>query len=124
VFCLALVGVLFLVDRKPRRPGTIVGVIATLYAPVRFLMDYLRLEVTDPRYLGLTFAQWTSALTLAIGLFMLGRVVVTRPSLEAAVAADAAAAQAFGLAADKKAGKDGKAGKGGDGRGQGMRRQG
>ena len=122
VFCLALVGVLFLVDRKPRRPGTIVGVIATLYAPVRFLMDYLRLEVTDPRYLGLTFAQWTSALTLAIGLFMLGRVLVLKPSLEAAVAADAAAAKANGLAPE---GKDGKAGAGKAGAGKaGARRSG
>jgi phosphatidylglycerol:prolipoprotein diacylglycerol transferase len=112
VFCLALVGVLFLVDRKPLRPGTIVGVIATLYAPVRFLMDYLRLDVTDPRYLGLTFAQWTSALTLAIGVFMLVRTVVARPTLEAAVAADAAAARAFGLAPDEKGGKGGKDGNG------------
>jgi phosphatidylglycerol:prolipoprotein diacylglycerol transferase len=114
-FCLALVGILFLVDRKPRRPGTIVGVIATLYAPVRFLMDYLRLEVTDPRYFGLTFAQWTSVLTLAIGLFMLGRVLVLKPSLEEAVAADAAAAKAFGLDPEGNAGKGG-AGKGGAGK--------
>jgi phosphatidylglycerol---prolipoprotein diacylglyceryl transferase len=122
VFCLALVGVLFLFDRKPRSPGALAGLIATLYAPVRFLMDYLRLDVTDPRYFGLTFAQWTSVLTLGAGLFLLARSVIRPPSLEEAVAADAAAAKAFGLAPDGKDGKGGgkadagKAGKAGPGK--------
>lgn len=101
VFCLALVGVLFLLERRRWPPGTIVGAITLLYAPVRYLMDYLRLEVTDPRYLGLTFAQWTSVLTAALGVVMLARAIVKRPSLEAAVAADAAAAKANGLAPDQ-----------------------
>jgi phosphatidylglycerol:prolipoprotein diacylglycerol transferase len=101
VFCLALVGVLFLLERRRWPPGTIVGAITLLYAPVRYLMDYLRLEITDPRYFGLTFAQWTSVLTAALGAFMLARVIIKRPSLEAAVARDAAAARASGLAPDE-----------------------
>jgi hypothetical protein len=35
------------------------------YAPVRFFLDFLRPEETDPRYLGLTFAQWISILAFA-----------------------------------------------------------
>ena len=32
------------------------------YAPVRFLLDFLRFNPeADPRYLGLTFAQWVSS---------------------------------------------------------------
>lgn len=124
VFCLALVGVLFLVERKPRTPGVVVGVITILYAPVRYLMDYLRLEITDPRYFGLTFAQWTSVLTLAIGVVVLTRALVKRPSLEAAVAADAAAAKANGLAPEDMAAKEAKqsAGKGKGGAGGGARK--
>lgn len=97
VFCLALCGVLFLlVERKPRPPGTVIAVMAILYAPVRYLMDYLRIEVTDPRYFGLTFAQWTSGLTLVIGVIILARIIVKRPTLEEAVAKDVAAAKAGG----------------------------
>lgn len=97
VFCLALCGVLFLlVERKPRPPGTVIAVMAILYAPVRYLMDYLRIEATDPRYFGLTFAQWTSGLTLVIGLIILVRIIVKRPTLEEAVARDVAAAKAGG----------------------------
>lgn len=41
-----------------------------LYAPVRFFIDYLRPEETDPRYVGLTFAQWVSILAFfAAGWF-------------------------------------------------------
>lgn len=97
VFCLALTGILFLlVERKPRPPGTVIAVMALLYAPVRYLMDYLRIEATDPRYFGLTFAQWTSGLTLAIGVIMLVRIIMQKPSLEEAVARDAAAAKTSG----------------------------
>lgn len=119
VFCLALTGILFLiVERKPRPPGTVIAVMALLYAPVRYLMDYLRIEVTDPRYFGLTFAQWTSGLTLAIGVIMLVRLIVKKPSLEAAVAQDQAAARAAGRTGGQagqsgKGGKAGGAGKGG-----------
>ena len=46
-----------------------------LYAPVRFFLDYLRPEGTDPRYLGFTFAQWASLLAFGAALYLAVRVL-------------------------------------------------
>jgi phosphatidylglycerol---prolipoprotein diacylglyceryl transferase len=45
--------------------GFVTVLIGVFYAPVRFFMDFLRPEETDPRYLGLTFAQWISIVAFA-----------------------------------------------------------
>jgi phosphatidylglycerol:prolipoprotein diacylglycerol transferase len=50
-------------DRVPS--GLITVLVGVFYAPVRFFLDFLRPEDTDPRYLGLTFAQWISILAFA-----------------------------------------------------------
>jgi phosphatidylglycerol:prolipoprotein diacylglycerol transferase len=71
--------------------GFITVLIGVLYAPVRFFMDFLRPEETDPRYLGLTFAQWISivaflaAVAFALKVFKDGKPAepVTRTSGEA-----------------------------------------
>lgn len=57
--------------RRPRRPGWIVGVVAIAYAVPRFFLDGLRREATDPRYGGLTPAQWSCLVTVAAGLAVL-----------------------------------------------------
>jgi phosphatidylglycerol:prolipoprotein diacylglycerol transferase len=55
---------LFAVWARRRRPtGFYIVAFAALYFPVRFGLDVLR--VADARYLGLTPAQWTSALIVA-----------------------------------------------------------
>ncbi len=60
-FWVAGVAVAFLVlDRQERRPGFWLATFFALYAPVRFLLDFLRTE--DATYAGLTPAQY-----LAIG---------------------------------------------------------
>jgi hypothetical protein len=46
-----------------------------LYAPVRFFLDYLRPEDTDPRYLGMTFAQWASILAFVVAVWAARRVL-------------------------------------------------
>lgn len=51
-------------DRKPRQPGFWVVAFVLLYAPPRFLLDFLR--VADPTYGGLTPAQW-AILAVLIG---------------------------------------------------------
>ena len=56
--------VMMLVDRKPRRPGTILAAFILLYMPVRFALDVLR--VADVRYAGLTPAQWAAILMLLV----------------------------------------------------------
>jgi hypothetical protein len=40
-----------------------------LYAPVRFFFEFLRLNETDPRYVGMTFAQWASIAAFAGALY-------------------------------------------------------
>ncbi|MEO8552420.1 MAG: hypothetical protein ABI678_20725 [Kofleriaceae bacterium] len=45
-----------------------------LYAPVRFFLDSLRPEETDPRHLGLTFAQWASFVTFGVAAWVAFRI--------------------------------------------------
>jgi len=64
---LVLVPAVVVLNRRRRPAGTSVVVLALLYAPVRFLGDFLRntdLPGTDVRYLGLTVGQY-GALVLA-----------------------------------------------------------
>jgi phosphatidylglycerol:prolipoprotein diacylglycerol transferase len=54
--------------------GSYVVVTSLAYAPVRFAMDFLRIEDeahADPRFLALTFAQWCSIALFVFGLAML-----------------------------------------------------
>ncbi|MBM4360031.1 MAG: prolipoprotein diacylglyceryl transferase [Deltaproteobacteria bacterium] len=69
-------------NRKPLRAnGFYVGLTLTCYAPVRFLLDFLRIEPSDvgriveadPRYAGLTPAQWACFLALACGLHFVSK---------------------------------------------------
>lgn len=68
---------LILWHRKPDRPyGFYTGWMCIAYAPVRFGLDFLReqegtLNGGDPRYGGLTPAQWACFGLLALGLFLL-----------------------------------------------------
>ena len=55
--------------RKRMPAGYITALTGVLYAPVRFFLDYLRPEDTDPRYGTLTFAQWSSILAFAIAVY-------------------------------------------------------
>jgi phosphatidylglycerol---prolipoprotein diacylglyceryl transferase len=63
--------------RKPQRPlGFYVGIMCAAYAPVRFVLDFIRedehdLLGGDPRYGGLTPAQWACFALLAAGLYFL-----------------------------------------------------
>jgi phosphatidylglycerol:prolipoprotein diacylglycerol transferase len=51
--------------KKPLPAGLLAILLGLLYAPVRFFFEFLRLNETDPRYAGLTFAQWASLLAFA-----------------------------------------------------------
>jgi phosphatidylglycerol---prolipoprotein diacylglyceryl transferase len=63
--------------RGPRPLGFFTGLICIAYAPVRFVLDFLREEEAggmlggDPRYGGLTPAQWACFGLLAIGIYFL-----------------------------------------------------
>jgi phosphatidylglycerol:prolipoprotein diacylglycerol transferase len=85
--------VLWLAFRPDRRlpTGFVPCVTGILYAPVRFFLDFLRPSDTDPRYAGLTFAQWASILAFGVAIYATMRVLtggkpaepVTRTSGEA-----------------------------------------
>jgi phosphatidylglycerol:prolipoprotein diacylglycerol transferase len=78
VLVMATIALTFLVlSRKPRKPGFYAGLLPVLYAPCRFLLDFLRAPVSeggDIRYAGLTPAQYGSVLLLVAGVLVLRRV--------------------------------------------------
>lgn len=69
--------ILWLAFRSSRRmpAGFIAVLVGLLYAPVRFFMDYLRPENSDPRHFGLTFAQWASILAFGVSVYVAGRIL-------------------------------------------------
>jgi phosphatidylglycerol:prolipoprotein diacylglycerol transferase len=73
MFTVILAALIALTWRKKLMTGTYVIVTSLAYAPVRFAMDFLRItdgEGADPRYAGLTPAQWQ-----CFGLFVVGVIV-------------------------------------------------
>jgi len=63
--------------RKPRPPGTVIAWLALLYAPARFLADFLRnvdLPGADVRHAGLTLAQYCCVALGAIGIHFARRL--------------------------------------------------
>lgn len=84
----ACLAIFFVLDRKPRPPGFYSGLILVLYAPVRFFLDYLRIEGVahaDTRWLGLTPAQYASVFFLVFGASLLVAGRRRAPTLEAAL---------------------------------------
>jgi phosphatidylglycerol---prolipoprotein diacylglyceryl transferase len=83
LFTLVLTVLLFVYARRPRPAGRIIGLFATLYAPVRFGLDFLRavndVPHPDARYAGLTPAQWACLLAFGVGVWLLRR---PSPTLE------------------------------------------
>ncbi len=57
-----LVPAVWLLGRRQRRPGGFLAAFVALYMPMRFLLDFLR--VNDARYAGLTPAQWVALAAL------------------------------------------------------------
>ncbi len=71
LYTVVLAMVFALLGRRARAPGFFVGLLAILYAPVRFALDGLR--VADVRYSGLTPGQFGAVALLAVGAFILAR---------------------------------------------------
>jgi phosphatidylglycerol---prolipoprotein diacylglyceryl transferase len=77
VFTIPLAVLFALLGRKPRPWGFYAGLLMTLYAPVRFGLDFLRarslpgpLGPVDPRYFELTPAQWGCIVALGAGIWL------------------------------------------------------
>ncbi len=76
MFTVCLAAAFALTWRRKLPTGSYVVATAFAYAPVRFAMDYLRIadeRGADPRYGGLTPAQWS-----CIGLFTFGALLLLR----------------------------------------------
>jgi phosphatidylglycerol:prolipoprotein diacylglycerol transferase len=71
----AAIALVFAILRRKKRPlGTYVTILTLAYAPIRFALDFLRatdVPEPDPRYFGLTPAQWGCFLVLGAGLALL-----------------------------------------------------
>jgi phosphatidylglycerol---prolipoprotein diacylglyceryl transferase len=89
LYMLLLCAMMYGLSRWKRRPdGFLAAAVATAYAPVRFFLDFLRVNPdADPRYLGLTFAQWMSIVLTIAGLYLLGRILGRAASSQPATAA-------------------------------------
>jgi phosphatidylglycerol:prolipoprotein diacylglycerol transferase len=73
MFTIVLASAFALTWRKQLATGTYVSVVCLAYAPVRFMMDFLRIEGVqgaDPRYAALTPAQWACIAMFAFGIVM------------------------------------------------------
>ena len=72
--------------QKRRADGFFIGWMCVAYAPVRFLLDFLRevegngVSGADPRYGGLTPAQWACFGLLAVGVYFVRLSKRTTPS--------------------------------------------
>lgn len=75
LFTIALAVAVFSIDRTRLKPGALLAGVCMVYAPVRFLMDFLR--VSDRVYFGLTAAQYSCILLFFVGLAL--KVVFTGP---------------------------------------------
>jgi phosphatidylglycerol:prolipoprotein diacylglycerol transferase len=84
--------IVLLERKKPRKPGLMMGVLAVTYSVPRFFLEFLRHPETDPRYFGLTFAQYACVLAVIGGVWLLVRRA--RPTLPAAEAREVRAADA------------------------------
>jgi len=73
---IVMTAILFAYAKKPRPAGRIIGLFATMYAPIRFGLDFLRatdVARPDERYAGLTPAQWACMGALGVGIWLLRR---------------------------------------------------
>ncbi|HVT06344.1 MAG TPA: prolipoprotein diacylglyceryl transferase [Polyangia bacterium] len=78
LFTIVMTAVLFWYRRKPRPPGHVIALLALMYAPVRFGLDFLRatdVARPDQRYAGMTPAQWACLATLALA----AKLMASRP---------------------------------------------
>jgi len=64
LFALVLAPLAWLLARKVKTPGVLLGVVALGYAVPRFFLDFLRRELDNPRYAAFTPAQWGCLATI------------------------------------------------------------
>jgi phosphatidylglycerol:prolipoprotein diacylglycerol transferase len=78
LWCFILLPLAIVLARRVQRAGVLVGVVSIGYAVPRFGLDFLRREADNPRYAGLTPAQWACIVTVLVGIALLYRVLRDR----------------------------------------------
>ena len=76
-FTVAMAVVFAVMWRKKRPDGSYLVALCLLYPPVRFVLDFLRVDADeggDERYLGLTPAQWACFAFFLLGVWLLTRL--------------------------------------------------
>jgi phosphatidylglycerol:prolipoprotein diacylglycerol transferase len=76
LYTLIIAGIFLFLDRRRWPDGFFVGLFFTLYGPVRFAMDFLRVD--EARYLGWTPSQYLSLAAALAGITILRRGAVCR----------------------------------------------
>ena len=74
---IVIVAVVLIADRTPRAVGFFPALVATMYAPARFFLDFLRVPPDlggDIRYFGLTPGQYSSIVLFILGLYLWYRI--------------------------------------------------
>jgi phosphatidylglycerol:prolipoprotein diacylglycerol transferase len=71
LYTIVIAALFFALGGRRRPAGFFVGMLALLYAPVRFLFDFLR--TNDVHYLGLTPGQWGALALLGVGVYLVLR---------------------------------------------------
>jgi phosphatidylglycerol:prolipoprotein diacylglycerol transferase len=69
LYSIFIAGVFFLLGKQPRDRGFFLGLFLILYAPFRFLVDFLR--VVDVRYFGLTPGQYGCIALVVVGGYLI-----------------------------------------------------
>ena len=72
-YALVLFSLILFLDKKPRMQGLYLLILIYTYAPLRFAMDFLRVDFHNARYVGLTPAQWG-----CVGFLVVCTVAVVR----------------------------------------------
>ncbi|HIZ55462.1 MAG TPA: prolipoprotein diacylglyceryl transferase, partial [Firmicutes bacterium] len=67
---LLLFGILLFLGRKPRKKGTLLGLYLSLYAVLRFGLEFLRYDAERGSFLFLSTSQWISLFLLPVGLWL------------------------------------------------------
>jgi phosphatidylglycerol:prolipoprotein diacylglycerol transferase len=72
LYTVLIAALFWALGRRARRPGGFyLGLLAVVYAPVRFLFDFLR--IVDVRYGGLTPGQWGAIALIGVGVLIMVR---------------------------------------------------
>jgi phosphatidylglycerol---prolipoprotein diacylglyceryl transferase len=87
LFTIVMTVILFRYNRKPRPPGRIIALAMLMYAPARFILDFLRetavsaaIAHPDKRFLALTPAQWACLATAGLGVYLWRRPAPPPPA--------------------------------------------